>query len=125
MNKYFLLLVALLWPLSLGAQASGSIGVPVSGNGSSPPITMSGPLTFGNEVVGTTSPPHIETVKNTSAAAVTITSIGFSGDPSSQFAQTNTCGASLAAGATCTISVTYSPTVAGPVTATLTVNWSQ
>jgi len=120
-----ILATCLLWPLSLAAQASGSVSVPVSGTGSPPPISLSGPLTFGNEVVGTTSPPHIETVKNTSAAAVTITSIGFSGDPSSQFAQTNTCGASLAAGATCTISVTYSPTVSGPVSATLTVGWSQ
>jgi hypothetical protein len=40
---------------------------------------------------------------------------------SAQFQTTNTCGAQLAAGAVCTISVIFAPTQLGPVTGTLTV----
>ena len=46
-----------------------------------------------------------------------MTSIVASGD----FAQTNTCGASVAAGGNCTISVTFKPTASGPRTGTITI----
>ena len=40
------------------------------------------------------------------------------------FSQTNTCGTSLAAGGTCTVSVNFAPTAAGAATGTLSVNSS-
>jgi hypothetical protein len=41
---------------------------------------------------------------------------------SGDFTQTNTCGASVAVGASCTINVTFTPTAAGPRSGTLTIN---
>ena len=52
---------------------------------------------------------------NPGGAAVTFTGMPISGD----FAQTNTCGASLAAQNSCTISVTFKPTAAGKRTGNL------
>src|SRR5439155_496489 len=43
------------------------------------------------------------------------------GTNASAFAQNHTCGASLAAGASCTISLTFKPAATGPAAATLTV----
>ncbi len=78
----------------------------------------SGFMYFGNDSIGTTSAPRTATLINTGATAVSITSIQTTGD----FAQTNNCGTSLAAGASCTINVTYSPTSAGYTSQTLTIN---
>ena len=74
-------------------------------------------LTFANQNVGSTSAAQNITLSNGGTTALSITSIAASGD----YAQTNTCGASLAAGANCTISVTFTPTVAGARTGTITV----
>src|SRR5207302_10087200 len=57
------------------------------------------------------------TVSNTGSAALTITSIVASGD----FAASNTCGGSLAAGGNCSISVTLTPTASGTRTGSLSV----
>ena len=54
---------------------------------------------------------------NTGTAAAAVSSVATSGD----FAQTNTCGSSIAAGASCTVSVTFHPTVAGNRTSNLTI----
>ena len=40
------------------------------------------------------------------------------------FIQTNTCGANLAANASCTVTVTFAPNAAGTVSANLTANTS-
>jgi len=52
---------------------------------------------------------------------LTITSIGFTGTNPGDFGQTNNCGASVAAGGSCTINVTFTPTATGSRSATLTV----
>src|SRR5437870_6472580 len=64
------------------------------------------------------------TLSNPSGAALTITSIGFTGTNPGDFGQTNNCPLSpstLAANATCTIDVTFTPTAIGSRSATLTV----
>lgn len=66
-------------------------------------------LTFGNQKVGTTSAPQNITLTNTGLATLTITSIVASGD----FAQVNTCGATLRVGQNCTLIVTFTPTATG------------
>src|SRR6266849_2004151 len=82
------------------------------------PVTLSlSNLTFGNQTVGTTSAPKAVTLTNNHSTALSISGISASGD----FAQTNTCGTSLAASAQCTISVTFTPTAAGTRNGTLTV----
>jgi hypothetical protein len=63
-------------------------------------------LTFGPQQVGTHSASQAVTLINTGNATLTISSITASGD----FAQSNNCGSSLAASASCTVSVTFTPT---------------
>ena len=73
-------------------------------------------LTFASQTVATTSAAQTVTVKNTGTAALTISGIAASGN----FAETNTCGSSLAASASCTVSVTFTPTAAGTPTGAIT-----
>ena len=80
-------------------------------------IVSPGSLTFTSQAVGTTSAAQNLTLTNTGTATLTITGIIATGD----FAETNTCGSSVAVGAACTISVTFKPTVGGTRTGTLTV----
>src|SRR5258706_541444 len=74
-------------------------------------------LTFASQTVGTTSAAQAITLSNGGTAALTITSIAAGGD----YAQTNNCGTSLAAGANCSISVTFTPTTTGTRTGAITV----
>src|SRR5205085_481666 len=60
-------------------------------------------LNFGNQTVGTTSASQAVTLTNNQSVSLSITSITTSGD----YAQTNTCGTSLAANSSCTINVTF------------------
>jgi hypothetical protein len=78
------------------------------------------PLAFGDVRTGTTSPVLTAPLKNTGTAPLIITNIGVTG---AFFTQTNNCSTSLAAGATCTISVTFKPVaVQGAQTGTVTVS---
>ncbi|HXR96360.1 MAG TPA: choice-of-anchor D domain-containing protein [Terriglobales bacterium] len=74
-------------------------------------------LTFAAQTVGSTSPVQKLTLTNTGSATLSITSVAASGD----FGQTNTCGTSLAAGANCLISVTFTPTSSGTRTGAITL----
>jgi len=79
-------------------------------------------LAFGNQKINTSSAAKPVTVTNTSAKAVSITSVALTGSAAGQFAQTNTCGKSLAGHATCKINVTFKPTSKGAKAATINVN---
>ncbi len=72
-------------------------------------------LKFGAQRVGSTSPAKILKVVNNGGASVKFTAMPVSGD----FAVSDTCGASLAAHQTCTISVTFKPTAVGKRTGDL------
>jgi len=78
-------------------------------------------LSFGDELVGTKSNPQAVTLTNNSGSTLNFTSIGFVGTSSGDFAQSNTCGSSISNNATCSINVTFTPSVEGPRSATLTV----
>ncbi len=85
---------------------------------SQPAVTLSpSVLTFGSQYVGTTSGAQTINVTNSGRAALAISSITAAGD----FAQTNTCPASLAAGASCAVGLTFTPTAGGSRTGTLTI----
>jgi Astacin (Peptidase family M12A)/Abnormal spindle-like microcephaly-assoc'd, ASPM-SPD-2-Hydin len=84
--------------------------------GGTPTVTLTpASLTFTAQAIGTTSAAKTVTVKNTGSGVLS-SSIVVSGD----YAQTNNCS-SLAAGASCTVSVTFTPTVAGSIKGALTV----
>jgi outer membrane protein assembly factor BamB len=77
-------------------------------------------LPFGSQQVGTTSAAQTSTVTNVGNATLSISSIAASGD----FAQTNDCGAvpvMLAPGASCHISVTFTPTTFGARAGAVTI----
>ena len=78
-----------------------------------------GSLTFPGQKVGTSSPATTVTMKvtNHSTAALVLGSITASGD----FTQANSCGPSIAPGASCAISVTFTPTATGSRTGALTI----
>ncbi len=80
-------------------------------------------LAFGSENIGTKSAPQTATLSNVGTSSLTINSISITGTGSGSFSQTNGCGSSLAAGASCTISVTFDPKSAGTFTPSLTVNY--
>jgi Beta-propeller repeat/Abnormal spindle-like microcephaly-assoc'd, ASPM-SPD-2-Hydin len=88
------------------------------GVGAGPAVTLSPTsLTFATQLVGTTSPVQNVTLTNTGSSSLSITSIATTGD----FAQTNNCGATVAVNASCTISVTFTPTTINTRTGTVVV----
>jgi hypothetical protein len=81
-------------------------------------------LSFGNQQVNTTSAVRTVTLTNTGNATLTINSIGLSGPNHGDFHQQNTCPSSsstLAAGDSCNINVTFTPTADGSRSASLTI----
>ncbi len=74
-------------------------------------------LQFAAAQVGSSSAPQTVTITNTGAAAVSDLSISVAGD----FWERTTCRASLKAGASCQVSVTFSPAAAGLRSGNLTV----
>jgi hypothetical protein len=78
-------------------------------------------LTFASTGVGVVSAAQTITLANAGTDTLQIASFAFSGTNATDFHQTNTCGSSLAAAASCTISVTFDPLAVGSRTGTLTV----
>ncbi|MFL5658953.1 MAG: N,N-dimethylformamidase beta subunit family domain-containing protein [Ktedonobacteraceae bacterium] len=112
--------------VSITDNASGSPHtVALSGSGTSAPapaVSLSpSSLSFGNQNVNTTSAAQTVTLTNSGNAALTISSIGLSGTNSGDFAQTNNCPSTLAAGASCTINVTFTPTATGARSASVSI----
>jgi hypothetical protein len=73
-------------------------------------------VTFAKEAVGKKSPPRTVTIGNPSGTPIGFTSIKVAGADPGDFAETNTCPvspATLAPGATCSITVTFTPTASG------------
>jgi hypothetical protein len=75
---------------------------------------------FPTTTINTSSGGQAITITNTTASTVSGINIAVSG----AFTQTNNCGASLAPGATCTVTVTFAPTVAGSNAGTLSIAYT-
>jgi hypothetical protein len=87
-----------------------------------PGVFFSNPCyTFPVEVVGKTSLPKSVTLTNSGTAALEIQSITMTGMNAPDFDQTDNCGHRLAAGASCKLAITFSPSVAAPRTAFVTI----
>jgi hypothetical protein len=97
----------------------GALDLVAAGFNTNPALSTNS-LTFPSTMVGKTSAPQSVTFSNigTATDALGITSIATSGDFK---VSSNTCGSSLAAGASCTIGVTFHPTKTGARTGTLTI----
>jgi hypothetical protein len=88
------------------------IGVPTAG------VTPAS-LTFASTDEGVTSAAQTITVSNTGTGPLTISSIVIGGANPTDFAETTTCGSTLAVSANCSISVTFTPAAIGALTANL------
>lgn len=78
-------------------------------------------LDFGKQAVSTDGPAKSFTLINKGSAAMPISSIQIVGANRTMFSSTHDCGGSLAAGASCTINVTFRPTAQGSKAASLRV----
>jgi hypothetical protein len=106
------------------ASPGGSASAALSGVGTSttPVVTISPTSsTLGSTVIGATSAPQLFTVRNGGGGVTGALSLVITGTAASAFALTNdNCtGVTLSGGSTCTVSVTFSPTVPGTNSATL------
>jgi hypothetical protein len=108
--------------LEIASSASASldfVSLLVSGESSSLSVSPTS-LAFGAQLVATTSAPQTVQVANTGTAPIVFAGITVTG----QFGATSTCpgvGGTLAAGATCTIAVTFQPTATGAQTGSVQI----
>jgi hypothetical protein len=98
--------------------APSTQAVALSGNSIGPVVNLSsGSLSFGNQVVGTVSASQFLTLTNTGTISLAISSIVANGN----FSQTNTCGASVGVGGSCTITVRFDPSTTGVRTGAISI----
>jgi HKD family nuclease len=107
----------------LGCGSGGSSASSGGGSGStSASITVSASsLTFPSTAVGQTSAAQTVTVTNTGTASATITAIQLTGNTTDFTQIATTCATTLAAGASCTLSITFTPQSAVTFSLTVTV----
>jgi hypothetical protein len=94
--------------------------VPLQGTGTFVQLVPT-KLNFGSQPVGTRSLARKITLTNKGHSAVKITGIAITGADAGDFAEINTCGKSVASGASCFIKVTFKPLVKGKRTADVSV----
>ncbi|MGB9072202.1 MAG: choice-of-anchor D domain-containing protein [Terriglobales bacterium] len=114
-----------------GGARNGTLRITDNAPGSPHTVSLSGSgyvttatvapasLAFGNQTLGTTSTAQSIVVTNTGANPITVSAITPTGD----FAQTNNCTATpVAVGGSCTINVTFSPTLGGDRSGAVTIS---
>ena len=107
--------------LTLTDNAGGSPQtVSLSGTGTEPVVSLSSPLAFPAQAVGTTTNSQAVTLTNTGNGSLTFTGIAVTG-PFAIATTGTTCSTSnaLAAAGTCTVAVTFTPTVVGAAAGSL------
>jgi hypothetical protein len=110
--------------LSVTDTATGSPQkVTLTGTGTAAPTVKLSPtsIAFPATKHGAASAAQAVTLTNTGTASLTLTSIALAGANPTDFEALNTCGATLAASASCTVYVAFTPAAAGSFTASLTV----
>ena len=105
--RWALLVLACIVPLSLASAFGQTVTVsPTS-------------LSFGNQVLGTSSSVKKVTLKNAQSTSISVSSIISN---LADFTRSTSCSTTLTAGSSCTISVTFTPTALGLRSGTLSVN---
>jgi 6-phosphogluconolactonase (cycloisomerase 2 family) len=120
--------------LTFSPNASGTIdgAVTLTDNAANSPQTLNltgtaiGPvsfspasLSFPSTAIGSTSSALTVTVTNKQSTALTVSGTSVSGDYA---VSSNTCSGSIASGGTCTVKVTFTPTVSGTVSGAFTLS---
>ena len=85
------------------------------------PIVSANPASasFGSVNLGSTSAPQVITVSNTGSGSAS--GLTYANSNAAEFLVNKTCGASIAAGATCTITLSYKPSAGGADADTYTI----
>jgi hypothetical protein len=79
-------------------------------------------INFGNQNVGTQSPPAPVQLTNVGPGSLKISKIAIAGKDSGDFSQTNNCGNSVPPKGGCTIQVTFTPQAKGKRSASLKIS---
>jgi hypothetical protein len=116
---------------TLGGVRTGVITIYDNVPGSPQTVTLTGTgtyfklsttaVSFGDVALGHAVHKAL-TLSNTATTSQTVNRISITGQNANEFSQTNNCGSSLGAGASCQITVTFKPTTKGAAGATLQVN---
>src|SRR3989442_712668 len=97
-----------------------------AGTGIAPAVTLAPPnLAFGTQRVSTSSPAQTVTLTNSGTATLSIATVALGGANAGDFAiaagTTCTNGATVVAGASCVLNLTFTPTAASARTATVSI----
>jgi hypothetical protein len=92
-----------------------------TGIGLSTPILSATSLAFGNQKVATRGTAQTITVTNSTASVFNASAISLTGSNPTQFAMGTNCGTALGSGATCSITVLFTPARAGTQSANIVV----
>lgn len=112
-------------------STTGTLTISYTGAGSPKLVSLSGTgtagvsaaptsLSFGSQTVGTTSASKLVQLTNNQSSEITISSVA----TTSGFARSMDCGSTLAAGASCNINVTFTPSTATAYSGSLSVQHS-
>jgi hypothetical protein len=117
-------------PTTIGTL-TGSISITDNAHNSAQSIALTGTGTsiqltptsvnFGNQAVGTKSLTKYISLSNKGSVLVSIAGITITGTNASDFAEINNCGTSVAAGAKCTLAVTFTPSATGARSASVSI----
>ena len=106
--------------LTAGTYGRGIWQIPLWSADSSPTTVTANPnsLTFASQVYGTTSNPQTVTLTNTGTAALKVTEV----QENASFSESDTCqGATIAAGSSCALQVTFTPLATGSLSGAMTI----
>jgi hypothetical protein len=109
--------------LMLLLAGCGGVHVTSGPSSAAPGLSISATsLAFPTTAVGQTSASQTVTVTNSGSASLSLATIMLS--DTKDYSMTSTCGATLASGATCDLTVTFTPAAVSPYTASITVTAS-
>jgi len=95
---------------------------PLTGKGTAPVVTLSSAaVAFGNLAVGQTSDARTVTLKNEGDATLNLSDVTLTGADAIQFVLTHDCGATVAAGQSCVLTLRFKPTTAGDKAASVSI----
>jgi hypothetical protein len=102
------------------AQIQSDMSSPV---GASVPVVVlsNSSIDFGQQAIGVPAPTSDLTVTNVGTAPLNFTAISTTGSQAAEFSRTTTCGTALAAGSSCSVTVTFTPAAAGARSGILTI----
>jgi len=113
--------------LSIAYAGGTTVNIGMTGTGAAAPVASlqatPASLAFGTATVGSTSATQSVSISNTGGATATAFALA-NGDATHFIVSANTCGATLAAGASCSLAVAYKPNAVGTNNASLTFSYA-